>query len=63
VSFPGFGLDRWAGVLRGRIITDQQDEDSAIKAADALAEVLDAELPERLTERLIEIQKNNKKED
>ena len=49
--------------MRGRIITDQQDEDSAIKAADALAEVLDAELPERLTERLIEIQKNNKKED
>ena len=63
MSFPGFVLDRWAGVLRGRIITDQQDEDSAIKAADALAEVLDAELPERLTERLIEIQKNNKKED
>ena len=63
MSFPGFGLHRWAGVLRGRIITDQQDEDSAIKAADALAEVLDAELPERLTERLIEIQKNNKKED
>ena len=51
------------GGFEGRIITDKQDEDSAIKAADALAEVLDAEHPERLTERLIEIQKNNKKED
>lgn len=56
--FPGFDLRRWAGVLVGRIATDQQGEDSAREAAEALAEVLDAEDLKRLTQRLIDIRKN-----
>jgi hypothetical protein len=63
LSFPGFDLRRWSAVLAGRISTDKQSEDSARQAADALAEVLEPDDLQRLTQRLIEIQKNaNKKE-
>lgn len=58
MSFPGFNLHRWAGVLAGRIATDGQAEDSAQEAADALAEVLEPKHLDRLTQRLIEIRKS-----
>ena len=61
MSFPGMNLPRWAAVLRGRSITDRPGEDSAREAADALAEVLEPEYIERLTQRLIEIRKNTKR--
>ena len=59
MTFPGFNLARWAAVLAGRVATDKEGQDSASDAADALAEVLDAEDLERLTERLTEIRKKN----
>lgn len=59
--FPGFNLARWAAVLQNRIATDKQGEDSAREAAEALADVLDAEHLERLTQRLIEVQKKRRK--
>lgn len=59
--FPGFNLARWAAVLQNRIATDKQGEDSARKAAEALADVLDVEHLERLTQRLIEVQKKRRK--
>ena len=54
MSFPGFNLPRWAAVLRGRIVTDQQGQDSAQEAAVALVEVLEPEYVERLAEALVE---------
>lgn len=54
MTFPGLNLQRWAGVLAGRAATDQQGQDSAREAADALAEVLDAEDLERLVDALLE---------
>ena len=54
MSFPGFNLPRWAAVLRGRIVTDQQAQDSAQEAAVALVEVLEPEYVERLAEALAE---------
>ena len=50
-------------MLAGRIATDKEGEDSAREAAEALAEVLDTEHLDRLTQRLIENRKNiDKKE-
>jgi hypothetical protein len=40
-----------------------KDEDSAVQAADALADVLEREPLQRLTQRLIDIQNTDKKED
>jgi len=54
LSFPGFNLPRWGGILRGRIVTDKQDEDSTVEAALALVEVLEPEYAERLAEALVE---------
>lgn len=63
VTFPGFNLARWAAVVAGRSATDKEGEDSAREAAEALAEVLDAEDLQRLTQRLVEIQKHADKKE
>lgn len=52
--FPGFNLQRWAGVLAGRIATDKKQDDSAHEAARALVEILEPAHVERLVDALLE---------